>query len=109
MKKIISLGIAGFVVVAIAGVVAFRTIAAKEPAGPTVSTDASPKLAKELQRKIDAIKDSEDNPKHKRGSMRIVVSDVELESYLLYSLKDDIPAQVDIAKVQLDRDTVSLD
>jgi len=109
MKKIVSLGIAGFVVVAIAGLVAFRSIAAKEPAGATGSTDASPKLAKELQRKIDALKDSENNPKHKRGSVRILVSDVELESYLLYSLKDDIPAQVDTAKVQLDRDTVSLD
>src|SRR5205085_7226500 len=35
--------------------------------------------------------------------------EAELESYLLYSLKDDIPAQIDTAEVQLAADTISLD
>ena len=37
------------------------------------------------------------------------LSETELESYLLYSLKEDIPAQIDSADVQLGQDTVGLD
>ena len=37
------------------------------------------------------------------------ISEVELESYLLYSLKEDIPAQIDMADVQLGNDTVARD
>ena len=106
MKKVIGIGIAGFVLIAITGVLVLRTMAAKEP---SPLTDVSPKAAKVLQEKIDAIKDAEDNPKHKRGSTRVEISEVELESYLLYSLKEDIPAQIDTADVQLDSDTVGLD
>jgi len=107
MKKVASVGIAGLLVIAIAGVVVFRTIAAKEE--PRKNTQASEKAAKSLQQKIDAIMDAENDPKHKPGSTRVEVSDVELESYLLYSLKEDIPAQVDSADVQLAPDTVALD
>ena len=106
MKKVISIGLAGFLVIAIAGVIAFRTLAAKEE---RLSTEISPKAAKALQEKIDAIQAAEENPKHKRGSSRVQVSEAELESYLLYSLKEDIPAQVDTADVQLGVDTVALD
>jgi len=106
MKKIVFASIASLAVMAVGGVIAFRTILAKEePKG----TQASPKAAKALQQKIDAIKDSETNPKHSRGSARTEISEAELESYLLYSLKEDIPAKVDTAKVQLGQDTVSLD
>src|SRR5262249_40573313 len=98
--------IASFAVMAVAGVIALRTIAAKEA---KASSEVSPKAAKSLQQKIDAIKDSEDNPKHKKGSVRTEVSEAELESYLLYSLKEDIPAKVDSADVQLGPDTVGLD
>jgi hypothetical protein len=106
MKKIVSIGLLGFVVIAIAGVIVLRTIAAK---APTKSGEVSLKAAKLLQQKIDAIKAAEDNPSHKRGSTRIEITESELESYLLYSLKEDIPAQIDSAKVQLGQDTVSLD
>ena len=97
---------AGFAVIAIAGVIVLRTMAAKEAA---TSVEVSPKAAKSLQQKIDAIKDSEDNPKHKRGASRVELFETELESYLLYSLKEDIPAQIDSADVQLGQDTVGLD
>jgi len=106
MKRIGLIGIAGFAVIAIAGVIVLRTMAAKEAA---TSVEVSPKAAKSLQQKIDAIKDSEDNPKHKRGASRVELSETELESYLLYSLKEDIPAQIDSADVQLGQDTVGLD
>ncbi len=106
MKKIVAFGLAGFVVIALAGVVAFRSIAAKE-AG--FETEVSPRAATVLQEKIDAIKNSENSPHHKPGSSRIQVSEAELESYLIYSLQDDIPAKVDSAKVDLGQDTVGLD
>jgi len=108
MKKILSIGLASFAVMVIAGAIVFRTIAAKEEAGRS-RTEVSKKAAKVLQDKIDAMKNAENNPKHKRGSTRIEIFDSELESYLLYSLKDDIPAQVDSADVQLGEDTVGLD
>jgi hypothetical protein len=103
MRKIAGIGIAAFAVLTLAGVLVLRTIAAKEP------TELSPKAAKILQEKIDAVKAAEDNPKHKPGSERVEVSEIELESYLLYSLKEDIPAQIDSADVQLDRDTIGLE
>jgi len=107
MKKLLSVGIAGLLVIAIAGVIVFRTMAAKEE--PRKNGEVSEKAAKSLQQKIDAIQAAENNPKHKPGSTRVEVSEVELESYLLYSLKEDIPAQVDSADVQLAQDTVALD
>jgi hypothetical protein len=107
MKKIASVGVAGLLVTAIAGVIVFGTIAAKEE--PRKNTQVSEKAAKSLQQKIDAIQNAENDPKHKPGSTRVEVSDVELESYLLYSLKEDIPAQIDSADVQLAQDTVALD
>ena len=107
MKKVVSVGLAGLLVIAIAGLIVFRTIAAKEE--PQKTAEVSEKAAKSLQQKIDAIQDAENNPKHKPGSARVEISEAELESYLLYSLKEDIPAQVDSADVQLAQDTVSLD
>src|SRR5205823_5345530 len=105
MKKLALFGVAGLVVVAITGVIALRTIAAKEE--PSTPSEVSHKAAKALQHKIDAIKKVEDDPKHNRQS-RVEISESELESYLLYSLKEDIPAQVDTANVQLSPDTVAL-
>ena len=106
MKKLALVSITGISVIAIAGFVAFRTTAAKEPAGKTAQV--SPKAAKTLQQKIDAIKAAEDDPKHKDGTV-VELSESELESYLLYSLKEEIPAQVDSADVQLAQDVVALD
>ena len=106
MKKIVVFGLAGLGVVALTGVVAFRSIAAKEGG---FGTEVSPRAAKVLQEKIDAIQNSENSPQHKRGSSRVQVSEAELESYLIYSLQDDIPAKVDSAKVDLAQDTVGLD
>jgi hypothetical protein len=107
MKKIALIGITGLiVVVAIGGFIAFQTMAAKEE--PKKTVEVSPKIAKSLQQKIDAIKKAEEDPKHDNGT-HIEVSDSELESYLLFSLKEEIPVQVDSADVQLEPDTVSLD
>ena len=108
MKKIALIGMAGLAMVAIAGIILFRTIAAKEVPGRLVM-QVSPKAAQSLQEKIDAIKKGEDNPDHQPGSSSVELSEAELESYLLYSLKEDIPVQIDSADVQLGEDTVALD
>jgi hypothetical protein len=105
MKKVVAYGMAGFAVIAIAGVVVFRSIAAKE-AG---SLEVSRKAAKSLQEKIDAVRAAENSPNHKRGSSRVVVTEPELESYLIYSLQEDIPAKIDSAMIELGTDTISLD
>lgn len=107
MKKLIVIGIAGFAVAAITGAVVVSTIAAKEE--PEKAVEVSAKSSKSLQDKIDAIKVAEADPRRHRGSSSVELSDAELESYLLYSLREDIPAQVDSADVQLEQDTVGLD
>ena len=63
-----------------------------------------------LQQKIDAIKDASrsipsTNPDPREWKSR----KSELESYLLYSLKEEIPAPMDTADVQLAERTVSLE
>jgi hypothetical protein len=106
MKKLALFAVVGLAVLAIVGIVALRTIAAKEE--PLKSLEVSPKAAKVLQQKIDKLKAAEHDPNHNRAS-KVEVSEVELESYLLFSLKEDIPAQIDSADVQLHPDTIALD
>jgi hypothetical protein len=107
MKRVVIAGVVGVAVLAIAGLIVLHTFAAKEASGS--ASEVSQKAAKSLQLKIDAIKQAEESPAHKPGSSRVVISEAELESYLLYSLKDEIPAQIDSADVQLEQDTVALD
>jgi hypothetical protein len=106
MKKIVVIAMAGFAVVAVAGVIVLRTISAMEGPG---QAEVSAKAAKSLQAKIEAIKKAEQTPSHKRGSSSVEITDAEMESYILYSLKQDIPAQVDAADVQLGQGTVGLE
>jgi hypothetical protein len=106
MKKFAVVILAGIAVIA-TGLVVLRAIAAKESAGEQMEVSA--KSAKSLQDKIDAIQTAAESPNHKRGASRVEIFEPELESYLLFSLKDDIPARIDSADVQLGEDTVSLD
>lgn len=108
MKKIVLAGLVCLAVMAIAGVIVFRAIAAKQAPGE-LSQDVGPNSAKALQDKIDAVRNAGHDPHHEPGSKRIELSEAELESYLLYSLRDDIPAQIDSAQVQLGTDTITLD
>jgi hypothetical protein len=104
MKKVVLIVLTGVAIMAVGGVIAFRVIAAK---GGAHSKNISEKSAHSLQAKIDAIKKAAKTPSHKRGSSRVELSEDELESYVLYSLKEDIPAQIDSIDVQLAPDTVS--
>src|SRR5262249_2939640 len=102
--KVVLVAVTAVAVVAVAGAIAFRGIAAKSESYATKSL--SEKSAQSLQAKIDAIKKASGSPSHKRGSSRVELSPTELESYVYYSLKDDIPAQIDSIDVQLGPDTV---
>jgi len=104
MKKGVVIVLICVAVLSATGVIAFRVIAAK---GTSPSKNVSQKSAQSLQSKIDAIKKAADVPGHKRGSSRVELSEDELESYVLYSLKADIPAQIDSIDVQLVPDVIS--
>src|SRR5437868_1147270 len=98
MKKVVLIVVTALAVIAVAGVIAFHSISAK---GAAHTKGVSQQSAKSLQQKIDAIKKASETPSHKRGSSRVELSEGELESYVVYSLKEDIPAQIDMIDVQL--------
>lgn len=111
MKKIALIAAVVVVVVvaaAIAGVVVFRSTA-EEAGSSRVVNEVSPKAAKSLQAKIDAIKKAEENADRPPHASRVELSEAELESYVLFSLKENIPARIDSIDVQLTRGTVAAD
>jgi hypothetical protein len=63
--------------------------------------------AKALQAKIDAIKAAQTN--RDRSRQTVEISEVELESYVLYQLRDDIPAKLESVDVQLTDGAVAAD
>lgn len=97
----------GVALLVVAGGLIFYGIAANSES--SASKDLSEKAAQSLQTKIDAIKKAADTPNQKHGSKRVQLSEGELESYVFYSLKDDIPAHLDSIDVQLGEDTVGCD
>jgi len=110
MKKIVVLvAVVGLAVIATAGVIVFRSSAAREVSSAQPANEVSPKSAASLQAKIDAVKKAEDDQERRNGSERLELTEAELESYVLYSLKDDIPAKIDSIDVQLGLDTIGSD
>src|SRR2546425_1046703 len=93
MKRLALIVVSGLALLAVAGGIAFYGLAASGQSHP--SKTISEKSAQSLQSKIDAIKKAADSTSHKHGSSRVLLSEGELESYVFYSLKDDIPAQLD--------------
>jgi hypothetical protein len=108
MKKAVAVAVVSLVVLAIAGLVVFRIIST-ENVSAGIEQEVSPKAAAALQVKIDALKKAEKNPSRSPGASRVELSEAEMESYVLYSLKDEIPVQVDMIDVQLGQDTVGAD
>jgi hypothetical protein len=107
MKKWTLIGVSGLALLAVAGGIAFYGVAANSESGS--SKNISERAAQSLQSKIDAIKKAADNPNHKHGSARVQVSESEMESYVFYSLKDDIPAHIDSLDIQAGEDTIACD
>jgi hypothetical protein len=89
-----------------AAVVLALRIFAAEPV--SAQNDVSERSAKVLQTKIDAIRKAE-TVKDRQGTETVEVSETELESYVLYSMRDQIPARVDSIDVQLTAGAVAAD
>jgi hypothetical protein len=70
--------------------------------------DLSERTAQILQVKINAIRKAE-RETSPRPSDTVEVSEAELESYVLYSLREEIPARVDSIDVQLTPGVVAAD
>jgi hypothetical protein len=109
MKKVVILfALVAIGVVSTAGVIAFRS-SAKEESSVQAKTTVSPKTAESLQKKVDAVKEAESNASRTDGSSSVEVTEAEAESYVLYSLKEHIPARIDSIDVQLSPGTISSD
>jgi hypothetical protein len=70
--------------------------------------EISERTAQVLQGKIDAIRKADKTP-GRTASETVEVSEAELEAYVLYSLREEIPARVDSIDVQLTPGTVAAD
>src|SRR6185369_14039225 len=98
MKKLVFAGVT-VAALGIAGFVVFRSISAQESSAE--SREVSKKSADVLQTKIDHIKKTDEAADTSHPDNAVEVSEAELESYVLYSLRDKIPAQLDSIHVQL--------
>ena len=105
MKKFV---LAGIVLVGIgaAGLFAFHSMRAQEAPG---TVRVSKKSAQSLQNKIDHIKKSDESPAASRKTVETEVTESELESYVVYAMKEDIPVQLDSFTVHLAPGTVAAD
>jgi hypothetical protein len=109
MKKIVWAGVV-LVTMGAVGLVAVHSIRAQaESPAPSSAPRVSRKAAQSLQGKIDHIKRNGDTPDPKRSSVETEVTEGELESYVVYSMKEDIPVQVDSINVHLTPGTVAAD
>ena len=108
MKKVALVAVLGIVAMAIAGIIVLRSIAAKGESSSSAAAEVSPRTAEGLQAKIDAVKKAHETP-DRQDSSSVELSEAELESYVLYSLKEDIPLQLDSIDVQLASGTIASD
>src|SRR5688500_16031192 len=99
MKKAV-LVIAFMVASGIAGWFVFQTISAKTGGSEEDITNVSPETAAGLQAKINRLKKHAKAPES-TPTEPITVYEAELESYVLYVLREDIPVQIDSFDVQL--------
>jgi hypothetical protein len=111
MKKAVR-AFAFLIATGVAGWFVFQTIPAKS--GPEDAiTEVSAKTAAGLQTKIDRIKQVRDQtkaqPNRNKTPETITVYEAELESYVLYALREDIPVQLDSFDVQLSPGSVAAD
>ena len=106
MKKLVVLSVTiGAVVLAAAFVL--RSISAQETAAEP--RELSKRSADVLQGKIDDIKKTDEAADANRKHSEIDVTEAELESYVVYSLREKIPVQMDSIDVQLTPGAVAAD
>jgi hypothetical protein len=97
--------VAAAVLVVVTATLTLRFLSA-EPI--SAQNDVSERTAKVLQAKIDAIQAAE-KAGTRKARQTVEVSEPELESYVLYGMKDDIPARVESIDVQLTEGHVAAD
>jgi hypothetical protein len=103
MKKALALAICVPLLAAL-GVVVLNYVSQEEVSAQ--AGEVSARAAKALQVKIDDIKEAQAAG---RNGKEVEVSDTELESYVLYELRQDIPVQMDSIDIQLTPGTVAAD
>ena len=103
MKKTVCV-VAAVALATVAAILAFRLFSAQPM---SAQNDVSERTSKVLQAKIDAIRAVEKQASTTRRTVE--VSEPELESYVLYGLRNDIPARVDSIDVQLTEGAVAAD
>jgi hypothetical protein len=105
MKKVLTAGVVVAAMI-LAGLFAFRGMSAQQPA--LESSAPSKQAAQSLQKKIDDIKKA-DAAARPHPPVDVQVSETELESYVLFELRESIPAQLDALDVQLTPGSVAAD
>lgn len=106
MKKLVVAGTL-LAVFAVAGFIAYRSIFAQNSTAEPVAV--SRQTAEELQKKIDRLKKSDKDRESGQPVSEIEVTEAELESYVLFELRDQIPLKMDSFDVQLTPGAVGAD
>ena len=91
----------------LAAVFVLRSLSAQESAAEP--RELSKRSADVLQAKIDDIKKTDEAADANRKHSEIDVTEAELESYVVYSLREKIPVQMDSIDVQLTPGAVAAD
>jgi hypothetical protein len=92
--------------IAVGGFIVFQTLSAANVSAEA-PLEVSAKSAEELQVKIDAIRNKDSAADPAAGSNTIELSDAEMESYVLFAMREEIPAQVDLIDVQLGEGSIA--
>jgi hypothetical protein len=92
----------------LAGAIVIFTVKTFVVESATAQMEISERTAQILQAKIDAIRKAE-KATEPRASVTVEVTEAELESYVLHSLREQIPAKVDSMDVQLAPGSVAAD
>jgi hypothetical protein len=108
MKKRIALPVVFTLILGVGAFLVFH-IFSEEKVAAGAPLEVSAKSAQGLQDKIDAIKNKDSAADPNASSISIELSDSELESYVLFALKEDIPAQIDLIDVQLGQGSIASD
>ena len=81
---------------------------AEEPTAETLEQfdDVSPEAATSVGRKIAAIRRAEGDSGRNEPET-LIASEIELESFVLYSMADEIPAKVETIDIAIGNDLIS--
>src|SRR5262245_62398771 len=96
MKKVLLIAAA----VTLVGAAVFIAFQKVSPGVASAGEDVSPQTAERLQSKVDAAKKAS-KTEGDRELETVEVSEVELESYVMFHLRNEIPARMDSIDVQV--------